>query len=113
MAYVIVTLLEELPVTESLEFRDKLKKEFGVNPAIVANKVMHAPVDAKEINETIHSSNAGLAEFAQHVKAVVDRQEEYEKLLAESGAKIVEVPLIFSADAKTLVAKTGEALRAL
>jgi len=113
IGYVVVTLLEELPVTESIEFRDRLNTEFGVNPVIVANKVMHAPVSVNELNDVTHSSNAGLAEFANHVKAVNERQEEYGKLLAQSGAQIVEVPLIFSADADTLVKKTGEALRAL
>jgi anion-transporting ArsA/GET3 family ATPase len=113
MGYVIVTLLEELPVAESLEFRAKLKNEFGVHPEIVVNKVLHAPLTSSEIDEAARSSNNGLAEFAQHVRSVNERQETYEKILAESGAKIVEVPLIFSADPATLVAKTGEALRAL
>ncbi len=113
MSYIVVTLLEELPVTESIEFRDKLKKEFGVSPSIVANKVMHAPVTGDEIAETTQSKNSGLAEFARHIKAVNERKEKYEKLLAESGSKIVEVPLIFSADPNELTKKTGEALRAL
>ena len=42
MGYIVITLLEELPVIESIEFRDKLKKEIGVAPMIIANKVMHA-----------------------------------------------------------------------
>jgi anion-transporting ArsA/GET3 family ATPase len=113
MSYLVVTLLEELPVTESIEFRDKLKLEFGVSPIIVANKVMKAPVNESEIAESVRSSNLGLAEFARHVKAVNERQDKYEKMLTASGAHIVDVPLIFSADPNELTSKTGEALRAL
>ncbi|RYZ72083.1 MAG: arsenical pump-driving ATPase, partial [Proteobacteria bacterium] len=35
--YIVVTLLEELPVTESLEFRETLRRELGVSADIVAN----------------------------------------------------------------------------
>ena len=113
MSYIIVTLLEELPVTESIEFRKALHKEFGVSPLIVANKVLHAPVTGDELKQLGQGPNSGLAEFARHIEGVELRQRTYESVLQETGAKLVEVPLIFSADPKVLVEKAGEALRAL
>jgi anion-transporting ArsA/GET3 family ATPase len=111
--YVVVSLLEELPVTESIEFRDKLKSELGVTPMFVANKVMRAPLTKENLQEVASGSNAGLAEFAKHLQAVNERQDKYETLLRRAGGRTVEVPLIFSADPKVLVEKVGEALRAL
>ena len=113
MAYVIVTLLEELPVTESLEFRASLKRELGVDALVIANKVLRAPLSAAEISDVEASPNSGLAEFARHLEGVNERQIKYEKLLSDNGAKVVDVPLIFSGDPKTLVEKASEALRAL
>lgn len=114
MAYILVTLLEELPVTESLEFLQSLKREFGVNALVVANKVLHSPVTLPELEAVAHdASNPGLAEFAKHVEGVENRQVKYEVVLRESGATVIEVPLIFSGDSQTLVEKTAEALRAL
>ncbi len=113
MAYIIVTLLEELPVTESTEFRDALEKALGVSPLFIANKVLHAPVSESELKQIGGGENLGLAEFARHLEGVEQRQTKYEKVLQDKGARMIEVPLIFSADPQTLVEKAGEALRAL
>ncbi len=114
MAYIIVTLLEELPVTESLEFRESLKKEIGVNAMIIANKVLRSPISKSDLQTVMSAAtNPGLSEFAKHVAGVEDRQAKYEQKLRESGAYVVEVPLIFSGDPTTLVEKTSEALRDL
>jgi anion-transporting ArsA/GET3 family ATPase len=113
VAYLIVTLLEELPVTESIEFRNALEKELGVSSIFIANKVMHGPVTAAELKQVGEGANSGLAEFARHIEGVEQRQLKYETALKDSGARMIEVPLIFSADPQTLVEKTGEALRAL
>jgi anion-transporting ArsA/GET3 family ATPase len=112
VGYIVVTLLEELPVTESIEFRDALNKALGVSPLFVANKVLHAPLSVADLKIVGQSANPGLSEFARHIEGVEQRQTKYEALLTESGASIVEVPLIFSANPKVLVEKTGEALRA-
>lgn len=113
VGYVVVTLLEELPVTESLEFRASLKRELGVDSLVIANKVLQAPVSAEDLSEVARSTNTSLAEFAKHIEGVNDRQEKYEKVLRDSGARVVEVPLIFSGEPRELVEKTAEALRAL
>ncbi len=113
MGTIIVTLLEELPVTESLEFRDALKKEFGIEAAIVANKVLKSPVAIEDLRVIARDqSNEGLSEFAKHIESVEERQIKYEKLLRDTGSELIEVPLIFSADPKVLVERTAEALRA-
>lgn len=113
VGYVIVTLLEELPVIESLEFKAKLKSSLGVDADIIANKVMKSPVDLPELTVLTSSPNPGLADFAKHLAGVEERQQKYEQELRATGARIIEVPLIFSADPTTLVEKTAEALRAL
>lgn len=105
--YVIVSLLEELPVTESVEFRDKLHALLGVHPLFIANKVLRSPVSMGELREVADGTNRGLAEFARHISGVLERQTKYEAQLGDA----VEVPLFFTADPSQLVARTGEALK--
>ncbi len=110
-AYVIVTLLEELPVSETLEFRLALEKEMGVIADVVANKVITPPVSRDELALIAESNASGLGEFASYLKAVELRQEKHLDQLSRSGVALKKIPLVFSADPKILVEKAGEALR--
>jgi anion-transporting ArsA/GET3 family ATPase len=110
--YIVVTLLEELPVTESLEFSATLKRELGVGVDIVANKVLQAPVEAKEIKAIANDPESpDLKDFARYLEGVDERQTKYMKVLEESGVPVTRIPLIFSSEPQTLVKETGEALR--
>lgn len=109
-AYVVVTLLEELPVSETLEFRVALENALGVAAEVVANKVIESPVSREELEEITAAKTPGLWEFAEYLRSVEKRQEKYLEQLSRSGVGLKQVPLVFSADPKTLVARTGEAL---
>ena len=118
--YIVVTLLEELPVTESLEFRETLRRELGVSADIVANKVLEMPADRAEIH-ALAADNAGgsasgnqaapdLKDFARYLEGVEERQTKYMKVLEDTGANVSVVPLIFSSEPSVLVEETGKAL---
>ncbi|MES2965152.1 MAG: ArsA family ATPase [Bdellovibrionota bacterium] len=110
-AYVVVTLLEELPVSETLEFRLALEKELGILADVVANKVVEFPVSRNEIEEIASANRGGLGEFSDYLRAIDKRQEKYLDQLTKSGVGLRKVPLVFSADPNVLVEKAGEALR--
>lgn len=112
--YIVVTLLEELPVTESLEFSDTLKSELGVQADVVANKVLKMPAPAKELQQIASGEGESapeLQEFSRFLERTDARQEKYMKLLNEKGFDVTTVPLIFSNEPQVLVKETGEALR--
>ena len=112
--YIVVTLLEELPVTESLEFNQTLKTELGVQADVVANKVLKMPATLTEIDQIANGQGEpapDLQEFSRYLEKTERRQEKYMQTLKESGVDVVTVPLIFSSEPKVLVQATGEALR--
>lgn len=112
--FIVVTLLEELPVTESLEFNQTLKTELGVQADVVANKVLEMPVAVSELHQIASGEgepSTDLKDFSRYLEGTSVRQEKYMKVLKESGLNVVTVPLIFSSEPQVLVQATGEALR--
>lgn len=107
---VIVTLLEELPVVESLELAENLEHELGLKPHLVANKVLNLPVDESQLNSVEKSS---LVEFARYLQGILRRQSEMLKRLKVNTSEVSEVPLVFSTNADQVILKSGEALRKL
>lgn len=109
--YEVVTLLEELPVVETLEFKQQLKAELGVEPQVIANKVMPLPASEAELKALSAAEPRGLGEFALYLQSVGQRQSTFLRELEKNGAQIHQVPLIFSADPDELVRQAAEALR--
>lgn len=106
-SYLLVTLLEELPVTESLEFHAMLKSQLGVSAEIVVNKTLTLPGTEGELMEM----KGGLQEFSRYLLAMKQRQEKFSRLLKEKFGEIAQVPLLFTTDPTQLVTQAGDALR--
>lgn len=104
---VVVTLLEELPVVESLELIADLQKEFGLKPTIVANRVLNAPVQAKEIKAEAESKDSSLSEFAKYIQGTQKRQDDLLQRLMRATDNVVEVPQVFDTDVDKLLEETG------
>lgn len=109
--YLVVTLLEELPVTETIEFVAKLRSEFQVEPEVVANRELHLPVSDEKLQTVEDAPGSGLGEFARYLDGVVKRQKQFLDVLSENNLTVHHVPQIFSTEPQTLVDKAGEALR--
>lgn len=108
----VVTLLEELPVTETLEFRESLRSMLGVDVAIIANKVFPSPVSDKDLRGISSAPDSVLAEFSKFVLSTREaQQKQFEKLKRVAAGGLQQVPLIFSSDSIELVKRVGEALR--
>lgn len=124
-AYVAVSLLEELPVVETIEFSRKLKETMGATSIIIANKVLQPPFARELLADLIKikdSENSGVIEFARYTQAVLERQDKMRTVLVEQlfrqpsellgrAPMLAEVPLVLSTDPLEIVIKAGEALR--
>jgi anion-transporting ArsA/GET3 family ATPase len=101
-SYHIVSLLEEMPVIESLELRAAISAELGLQAQIFSNKTLHPPV---ENLDPIIAANEDVKEFAIYLKSVLARQEKYTKQIALTTQQAVvhELPLVFSSDAVEII----------
>jgi anion-transporting ArsA/GET3 family ATPase len=109
-AFWVVTLLEEMPVTETLEFQEKLKASLGVDSRIIANKVMPLPVSEEKLDNLANGAGA-LAEFARYLLSVRRRQSEFAQRLEVGSVTPLSIPLIFENRADELLCAIEEALR--
>lgn len=75
--FVIVTLAEILPVTETEELWSNLKNEFGVEASIICNRILNAPVNDETLN-ALASDPAIKAShtFLTYLQFVFQRQKE-------------------------------------
>lgn len=107
---VVVTLLEELPVVESLELVRDLQAEFGLEATIVANRVLKSPVSENEVKAEAARSDSSLKEFANFVLGTQNRQAELISRLKMQTSTIVEVPQVFDTHVDQLLRETGASL---
>lgn len=107
---VVVTLLEELPVVESLELLRDLQNEFGLEATIVANRVLKSPVAADEVAAEAGKSDSNLNEFAKFILGTEKRQAELIERLKHQTETIAEVPQIFDTNVDQLLREAGASL---
>ncbi len=111
VGYLAVTLLEEMPVVETIDFSRQLKAELGIAPVVIANKVLSSGLSESDIAELKSHPRGGVSDFVKYVEAINSRQSDFIRQLAAAGYQAKRIPLIFSNDADRLVEETGEALR--
>ena len=111
-AFVLVTLLEELPVSESLEFLTSLRNEFSQQAHLVANRVLQAPLSQAEWLALAHDQKApdSLRPFADYVQSVLGRQALLRERMNASGLPLHEIPLLLKTE-KISAPEVGEILR--
>lgn len=99
----IVTLAEELPITESIELFNKLKMEFNIKARVYLNKV-------SMLNK---SDLSGLSSVA--AASFIDILESEERSRAELNAaeiRFMELPLVPTLDVQVMIDKLTSCLRA-
>jgi anion-transporting ArsA/GET3 family ATPase len=109
--YVVATLLEEMPVVETLDFRKALRDAIGIDTAVVANKILEMPVSTEELKALEEKDPQGLGEFAKYLAAKEKNQIEQLAVLNETVSRLAKVKFCFSANPDVLVDQTREALR--
>lgn len=108
--YHIVSLPEELPLKESVELSDVLKKELEVEPQLVMNKVLEVNVPRESLQKAESATTSDLGMFAQYLEQQLDRQSQMMSQAKTNFKKITTVPLFFETNPWTLVEKAVEKL---
>jgi anion-transporting ArsA/GET3 family ATPase len=93
--YVVVTLPEEMPVTETEELYRQLKNEFNAQVTLVCNKLLLPPLSKAEqsdlLNKIKDKNMHEFLEFVQHKMATQFKQ--WERLM-RMGVEIFGIPLV-------------------
>lgn len=90
----IVTLAEELPITETIELAKQIKKEFGLVPKIYLNKIIDFTEDERaQAPPVLH---APLNDIALN-------QSMARKKLADANLQFQELPFVFKTNAADLI----------
>jgi len=110
--YAVVTLPEELPVVESLELIEVLKREFHADVELVCNKVSRPPMSQDELIN-LRSENAPdqLKDFVEYLRGVQSRQSNVIQNLIEKLGAVRLVPMFFSSHPNELVELSSRALK--
>lgn len=120
--YHIVTLPEELPVTEAMELRQTLKTEFSISANLIMNKLIQTSIPSASLKE-VQTEDSDLGKFAAYIEhQLVHQQEMLQKLQkddllikddvkSKDGKTIKTVPLYFETESWPLVEKVAEALK--
>jgi anion-transporting ArsA/GET3 family ATPase len=90
----IVTLAEELPITETIELAQQIKNEFGLHPKIYLNKIIDFTKD--ERTQAPKVLQAPLEDIALN-------QTEARTKLSDAGLKFQELPFVFKTKAIDLI----------
>ncbi len=99
----IVTLAEELPITETIELYQTLKKEFGLTAAVYLNKMTGLEKsDLAKLKPEVSEIMAG----------IIENERLAVKKLTDAKIKFIELPLISSLDPEVLISKLTEVFAA-
>lgn len=109
--YKIVTLPEELPVTETMELCEQIEQEMGIRPQIILNKIISSGLSESELESIRTSTDASAAEFADFVLTLEHRQTEFRAKLRTLDPQLKEVPFVMETEPGQVVQKISEALR--
>lgn len=111
--YWIVTLAEELPVSETRELYRDLLSLTGQKAKIFCNRVYESPITLDEI-AIERSSAAGvssiLVEFADYLNNLLLRQNAQVEILKKSLGEVTLLPLILSSNGEEVIAQLEQRL---
>jgi anion-transporting ArsA/GET3 family ATPase len=96
--YLIVSLPEELPVSETIELSRDLTSELGIQPKVICNRVYLSDMSAAELNAPVsENASENTKRFVNFLKITLQNQAQQESVLHREFSNLKELPLIFSA----------------
>ena len=102
--YFIVTLPEELPVSETEELSCSLIDTVGQSSRIICNRVYPQPLPSNELATIINSEiSEGACSYASYLKGVYERESEQLERLKKIAPSFTTLPLLFTAEGRKVV----------
>ena len=100
--YVIVTLPEELPVSETLELHRQLDAEVGIAAEVVCNKTL-PPEYREEVEALVGTGRTDMESYLHYLNAYYQRQGAALESLAAVTESVRTVPYYFQTEPEGLV----------
>jgi anion-transporting ArsA/GET3 family ATPase len=101
--YYLVSLPEELPVRETEELYEELKKNYGIKANIILNKCFDEMVPAGDFKAAEKADSAEFKEFAQEQKNIQALHAEMKKRLDQLGGRVHVLPPVWEHDVNRLL----------
>lgn len=108
--YYLVCLPEELPVRESEELHELLKKHYGIQAKIVLNKFMEEEIAPKEYASALKSTSEEFRAFAAEDKKNRQHHHEMKMRLLRMDAHLQCLPPIWDHDVEKILAQLSSRL---
>ena len=102
--YSVVSIPEDLSVTESVELSQILESEFSIQPKQILNQVLQLEAALSE-----RPTNAELINFQRHLKQIHSRTEGYAKRLSRCG-QVRQVSMVVSHDPWKIISSLAQEL---
>jgi anion-transporting ArsA/GET3 family ATPase len=109
--YYLVSLPEELPVRETEELYEYLKRKFGIKADIILNKCLTEQIPPAQFQAASKSSSKEFRAFAEDYKVNFEIQTELRKRLESLDHKIECLPQVWSTKTKEILNALAEGLR--
>ncbi len=110
--YRVVTLAEEMPISEACDLADEIRGETNIAPSIYCNRLIDLPSRLPSLR--VHDA---ATPFVDHMKRIATRQRESLQALVGLGANragpVRQLPLIATTDAPRLLEALADVLGAL
>ncbi|MEQ1664507.1 MAG: ArsA-related P-loop ATPase [Bdellovibrionales bacterium] len=102
--FVLVSLLEELSVTETIELKNDISKLLGQSSNVYCNRYYDCGLSISELESAASEASAlDNQQFANDLKSKMGRQNAQHKILDDDSGVEKKVNLIFSADGVEII----------
>lgn len=101
--YYLVCLPEELPVRETEELYEDLKKRFGVEPTLVLNKFLDNDIPSREYQSAQGQDSVEFRKFAAHEQKLRATHQEMKERLEKLSSRLQCLPVIWDHNIMTLL----------
>ena len=108
--YTIVTLLEDLPVSEALELKQDLNELLSIDPKIAVNRVYKSSVDTQTIEASLSAVQNKDNDFSIFVFNLLKEQERQMNRLSVYVKNYQVLPWVLSVNNQLIVDNLAEAL---
>lgn len=106
----IVTLPEELPVTETLELAKFLRDQFRQTPDVILNKVLDVTVDDSALEKILNVTSGSDHVLAQYVLSRKQQDQQFRQELESAQMRLKRLPHFWEPTSVSLYKKLQQAL---
>lgn len=108
--YVIVTLPEELPVSETEDLHFDLLRTVRQNARILCNRITQCPLDLRELDELIRAETPNPESFVVYLRNSIERESVQLERLKKINVPVTLLPFQLTANGRSVIDRIEETL---